>query len=200
MMNASRISVSLLGVSVLALASATGLLLWPALATSDARTAECGRLLSQAARHDEIAAARDRLRLEVADARASADRVLRSIPAAADQAHLMRMLALGTSDDMGTQTIVAGDPVPATPSGSRDLRAVPVTVDMKATFARVMDVLARAEGDRRLVRPIRVEIERPLDDKSGREANPSSLVEARIELDAVFSTGVAAHAAGEDQP
>jgi hypothetical protein len=63
-----------------------------------------------------------------------------------------------------------------------------------------MDVLARAEGDRRLVRPIRVEIERPLDDKSGREANPSSLVEARIELDAVFSTGVAAHAAGEDQP
>jgi hypothetical protein len=205
MMNASRPSIMLLGVSVSAFIGAAGFLLWPSLASSDARTAECGRLLSQAARHDEIAAQRDRLRLELEDGRARAERVLRVIPPSADQAHLMRMLAVGTSDDVGTQTIVAGDPVPATPAGSRGLHAVPVTVDMKATFARVMDVLARAEGDRRLVRPIRIEIARPAEGKDSRRADgassstSSNLVEARIELDAVFSTNAAAGAAGEGE-
>ncbi len=196
MMHASRTSLALLATSLAAVGGAAGFLLWPALEASDARTAECGRLLSQAARHDEIAAGRDRMRDSLAEARAAAARVLRSIPAEAEQAHLMRMLAVGSDGDMGTQTIVAGDAVPATPGGTGALRAVPVTIDMKATFARVMEVLARAEGDRRLVRPIRIEIERPAEGKDARgaaAANPASdgssnLVEARIELDAVYGS------------
>jgi hypothetical protein len=140
------------------------------------------------------------MRTGLAEARAAAARVLRMIPAAAEQAHLMRMLAVGADDGMGTQTIVAGDAVPATPSGNGALHAVPVTIDMKATFARVMEVLVRAEGDRRLVRPIRIEIERPSEEKGARGAAPSdNLVEARIELDAVYGSAGVPQQQGEGE-
>ena len=202
MMHASRASLVLLASSALAVVGAVAMLLVPAVSASDARTAECGRLLSQVERRDAIALERDRLRAEVIAAKASADRVLRSIPESAEQAHLMRMLAVGTGPDMGTQTIVAGDVLPATPAERCGFRAVPVTVEMKASFERVMEVLARAEGDRRLVRPIHIEIQRPAQGSTARGAaaqpEDSHLVEARIELDAVFGTAVAE--AGEEQP
>lgn len=204
MMHASRISLVMLGSSAAALVGAVALLLVPAIQSSDARHSECGRLLAQVGRHDGIALERDRLQAELVAARASAQRVLRSIPARAEQAHLMRMLAVGIGPDMGTQTIVAGDAVPARPIDSGGFRAVPVTVEMKATFAMVMDVLARAEGDRRLVRPIRIEIQRPGAERASRAgASPavivdSGLVEARLDLDAVF--GAAASDESEGNP
>jgi len=241
-------SLAVLGLSVLAVAGAAGMMLWPAVVASEERAAECGRLLSQVERHDAIAAERDAMRVDLASARTAAARVLRTIPQGADQAHLMRMLAVGTGPDMGTQTIVAGEPVPATPDGAAastggkvppsgtsatpsgisatsraranaPLRAVPVTVEMRASFERVMEVLARAEGDRRLVRPIHIEIQRPDESAAARAAarggaavapGDASLVEARLELDAVFAAGIAAtdlagadsaavEGAGEDQ-
>ncbi len=207
MMRASNTSLTCFGLSVVALAACSGFMLWPAVAASDSRTAECGRLLARAAQHDVIALERDRVRGDLADARASASRVLRTIPRDADQAHLMRMLAVGTGPDVGTQTIVAGVSLPATPAANSAFRAIPVTVEMKATFARVMEVLARAECDKRLVRPIHIAITRPAVDPStargagGSNASPDTgvpLVEARIELDAVFGGAVAA--AGEEQP
>lgn len=203
MNHASRTSLALLAGSVLGLAGAVGFLFMPALDESDARTAECSRLLAQVERRDAIAASRDALRAEVAAMRADASRVLRAIPSQPDQAALMRMLAVGADADMGTQTIVAGDAVPATPSGKQPFQAVPITVDMRATFERVMQVLARAEGDRRLVRPIHIEISRPPEGEKPRGANAAKfdprLVEARIELDAVFG-GPIAGAQEEQQP
>ena len=119
--------------------------------------------------------------------------VLRAIPATPDQAHLMRMLALGSSADVGTQTIVAGDALPATNGPAAGLKAVPITIEMRASFAKVIELLLRAEGDRRLVRPIGVEITRTADAKSD-DAVP--LVDARIELDAVYGVADAKSAAG----
>lgn len=200
--SASRASIAMLACSTLALAGAVGFLFMPALSESEARTAECGRLLAQVERSDSIAASRDALRAEVAAARADAARVLRTIPSGPDQAHLMRMLAVGADADMGTQTIVAGDALPATPADKAPFRAVPITIEMNATFERVMHVLARAEGDRRLVRPIHIEIMRPLEGTRQRGANAAKfdarLVEARLELDAVFAD--AATVEGEKQP
>ena len=220
--SASKGSLAVLGLSVLAVVGAGGTLLWPALVASEERIAECGRLLSQVERHDAIAAERDAMRVDLASARAAAARVLRTIPQGADQAHLMRMLAVGTGPDMGTQTIVAGESVPATPAAANTatstaagtstgashartgapLRAVPVIVEMRASFERVMEVLARAEGDRRLVRPIHIEIQRPDAGVAARAGarNPNAtagaddganLVEARLELDAVFAAAIA---------
>ena len=202
MSNASKASLAMLALSVFGVAGSAGLLLLPAIRASEARTAECGRLLSQVSRYEEIAAARDRLRAEVEVVRRDSVRVLRTIPGTADQAQLMRMLAVSTGPDMGTQTIVAGDPLPATMRGESGFQAVPVTVEMKASFERVMEVLARAEGDRRLVRPIRVEITRPQEEpaRGSRAASgqPGNFVEARIEVDAVY--GVAAEAAEGAEP
>jgi len=237
---ATKGSLSVLGLSVLAVAGAAGMLLWPAVVASEERAAECGRLLSQVERHDAIAAERDAMRADLASARVAAARVLRTIPQGADQAHLMRMLAVGTGPDMGTQTIVAGEPVPATPAAASPtnaatnatanattgatrvrtdapLRAVPVIVEMRASFERVMEVLARAEGDRRLVRPIHIEIQRPDAGASARagarnaggaaagtDDGAATLVEARLELDAVFAAAIAgadlAAADGHDAP
>jgi hypothetical protein len=238
---ATKGSLSVLGLSVLAVAGAAGMLLWPAVVASEERAAECGRLLSQVERHDAIAAERDAMRADLASARVAAARVLRTIPQGADQAHLMRMLAVGTGPDMGTQTIVAGEPVPATPAAAPNptnaaanattnattgatrvrtdapLRAVPVIVEMRASFERVMEVLARAEGDRRLVRPIHIEIQRPdagaIARAGARNAGgaaagtvdgAATLVEARLELDAVFAAAIAgadlAATDGQDAP
>ena len=199
---ASRISLTLLGCSMLAVGAASGFLLWPALEASDARHTECGRLLSQIERADDIAVERDRVRTELESVRASAHRVLRTIPSVPEQAHLMRMLAVGAGPDMGTQTIVAGEPLPASPSGNARLRAIPVTVEMIASFECVMEVLARAESDRRLVRPIHIKIQRPVAPLGAREEHfapgGGTLVEARLELDAVFDGAMAAEA--EQQP
>lgn len=238
---ATKGSLAVLGLSVLAVAGAAGMLLWPAVVASEERAAECGRLLSQVERHDAIAAERDAMRTDLASARVAAARVLRTIPQGADQAHLMRMLAVGTGPDMGTQTIVAGEPVPATPAAAPNptnaaanattnattgatrvrtdapLRAVPVIVEMRASFERVMEVLARAEGDRRLVRPIHIEIQRPDAAASARagarnaggaaagtDDGAATLVEARLELDAVFAAAIAgadlAATDGQDAP
>lgn len=201
-MRASGSSLAMLAASAIAVAGVSGFMLWPAFTASEARALECGRLLTQVARYDAIAIERDRMLGELVQARASASRVLREIPAVADQAHLMRMLAVGASSDMGTQTIVAGDVIPASASGKGGLRAVPVTVEMHASFERVMEVLARAEGDRRLVRPIHIEIQRAAFDPNARGAKQTDgalpLVEARLELDAVF--GAAITAAVEEQP
>jgi hypothetical protein len=238
---ATKGSLAVLGLSVLAVAGAAGMLLWPAVVASEERAAECGRLLSQVERHDAIAAERDAMRTDLASARVAAARVLRTIPQGADQAHLMRMLAVGTGPDMGTQTIVAGEPVPATPAAAPNptnaaanattnattgatrvrtdapLRAVPVIVEMRASFERVMEVLARAEGDRRLVRPIHIEIQRPDAGATARagarnaggaaagtDDGAATLVEARLELDAVFAAAIAgadlAATDGQDAP
>ena len=77
----------------------------------------------------------------------------------------------------------------------------------KQTLALTVDaipaeVLARAEGDRRLVRPIHIEIQRVAFDPNARGAKQTDgalpLVEARLEFDAVF--GAAITAAVEEQP
>lgn len=182
----------------------------PVLRTADDRAAESARLFARASQLDTLSAERETLRAEVAMARAEAERVLREIPSASEQGArtgaLMRALAIAAGSDVGSQTIVAGEPVPAMPSESA-FRAVPLTVEMEASFARVMEILARAESDGRLVRPIRVEIARPVD-RSGRSAEDrsaddatSGFVDATIELDAVYETARAsAVPGGEESP
>jgi hypothetical protein len=54
-----------------------------------------------------------------------------------------------------------------------------------------MEILARAEGDRRLVRPIRIEITRPqarsVAGSDRDDATQPTFVEAKLELDAVYA-------------
>lgn len=158
----------------------------PALARAEERSIETGRLHARAAQLESARGELARARVELGRAQGSSRRVLRSVPRDPDQGSLMRMLAVGAGPEVGTQTIVAGESVPATPAADGRYRAVPVTIDMQATFARVMEIVARAEETDRLVRPIRIEIARALDGERGRPPSPDGFVEARIELDAVY--------------
>ena len=162
----------------------------PALEQAQARADESGRLLARASQRDAVTRERDRARAELIATRRDALAVLRTIPARADQAHLMRLLTVGAAPDVGTQTIVAGDPLPASLATDSPYFAVPVTVEMTASFARVMELLQRAENDVRLVRPIRVEIARIVEEGRAGKPQPSPtnipLVQARLEFDAVY--------------
>ena len=178
----------------MSLAAITGFIAIPAWNRAVERASESGRLLARASQLEMLTRERDAIRSSVNAARASANAVLRSIPLHADQGSLMRMLAVSAGNDVGTQTILAGDAVPATPRES-GYHAIPVTVEMHASFARVMEILARAESDRRLVRPIRIEITRSADpstqSRNAKDAD-KGFVEARIELDAVYGNASAA--------
>ncbi|MCE2885363.1 MAG: hypothetical protein LW806_10735 [Planctomycetaceae bacterium] len=206
----SGASLAFLSASCAALGAVVFLHALPILRLADERAAESARLFARASQLDALSAEREQLRADVATARAEATRVLREIPDESEQGArtgaLMRALAVAAGREVGSQTIVAGDPVPALLSES-PFRAVPLTVEMQASFARVMEILARAESDGRLVRPIRIEIARPVD-RSGRSADErsadeaaSGFVDATIELDAVYETARASAApGGEESP
>ena len=192
----SGVSLAAFGCSLAVFASVMTLAVYPAWMRAEARATESGRLLARASQLAALESERDRLREDLKNARSASERVLRQSPTESEQGSqvgaLMRTLAVGASSEVENQTIVAGEPVPALLKESR-FRAIPLTVEMHASFSRVMEILARAEGDRRLVRPIRIEITRPqarTGSTSGRVmSEESGFVEARLELDAVYATG-----------
>jgi hypothetical protein len=199
MMRASGSSFALLGASLAALGAVIGFVAYPAVRRAEERALECGRLLGRAAQIEAATRERDTLRQRVEDTQRASRTVLRSIPAATDQAALMRMLAVATSHDVVTQVINAGEPVPASPSAKSPYHAVPVTVEMVATFPEVMNLLTRAEGSDRLVRVIKLTIEKQPKKDNRREADwDSPFVKANLELDAVY--GTAAEASDEVKP
>ena len=184
-----RTSTMLLSISV----AAVGLTVWkiaiPSFEEGERRMLEAGRLLALQSQEASLVSERERSRGDLERALSAVRATVRTIPREADQAQLMRMLAVGASEEVGTQTIVAGDPVPAINADSTPFKAVPVTVEMEATFGRVMQVLARAERDMRLVRPLHVSIVRPAEDHAGaKDAAAPRFVDARIELDAVYGS------------
>lgn len=200
MIRASGSSFALLGASLTAFGLVVGFVAYPALRRAEERALECGRLLGRAAQIESATRERDVLKERVQEVQRSSRTVLRSIPATTDQATLMRMLAVETSPHVLTQVINAGESVPASPAARMPFRAVPVSVEMVATFPEVLGLLTRAEGSDRLVRAIKLTIEKQAKKDSRREADwDSPFVKATLELDAVY--GVAAdNAAPEVKP
>lgn len=187
MIRPSGTSLGLLGASVAAFGLVVGFLVVPALRRADERALECGRLYARIGKIESARLERDEIRERVESAQASSQSVLRQIPDATDQAALMSMLALETGSSVLSQTVTAGEPVPATPRSKESLKAVPVTVEITATFDEVMGLLARAENDRRLVRAIRVEMEKATRPDNRRDIDwDSPFVRATIELDAIY--------------
>ena len=190
----SRASLWFLGMACASFVLVMTLVAYPAWMRAEARSAESGRLLARASQLAMLEAERDQLRRDLASTRQDCAHVLRTIPTEEEQGSqmgaLMRTLAIGAGTDVQNQTIVAGEPIPALLRESR-YRAIPLTVEMQASFSRVMEILARAEGEKRLVRPIRIEITRPQErsgagsDREG--ATQSAFVEAKLELDAVYA-------------
>lgn len=192
MMRASGSSFALLGASVVALGLTIGFSAYPTLRRAEESALESGRLLGRAAQIESVTRERDELKKRVEAAQSSAATILRSIPTATDQASLMRMLAVETSPDVLTQTINAGDSVPASPAPRMPYRAVPVSVEMVATFPEVLELLSRAEGSERMVRAIKLSIEKQSKRDNRRESDwDSPFVKATLEFDAVYGSAEA---------
>lgn len=91
---------------------------------------------------------------------------LKLVPEAADVAGLMRRLSLPVDGrTVLDQTFTAGNPCDAVPGEDLNERALPLTVDMEATFDSVFALICAAERMDRLVRisSVRVAAERPGD-------------------------------------
>jgi hypothetical protein len=199
MMRAAGSSFALLGASLAALGVVIGFVAYPALRKAEERALECGRLFGRAAQIDAVTRERDLLKERVQEVQRSSRTVLRSIPVTTDQATLIRMLAVETSPRVLTQVINAGESVPASPAPRMPYRAVPVSVEMVATFPEVLELLTRAEGSDRLVRAVKLTIEKQPKKENRREADwDSPFVKATLELDAVY--GAAADTAPEVKP
>src|SRR5690606_22693203 len=95
----------------------------------------------------------ERLTAEVAQQRLRIEREFKIIPESADIASLIRKLSLPVDQTMvRDQTFTAGSPGDAIPGGASPLQAIPLMVDMEATFDSVFALVRSAESVDRLVR------------------------------------------------
>ena len=187
----SNSSITLLAASIVGLGVVCAFVAFPAVTRAETRALESGRLVARASQLESATKERDDLRARVEAARVASRAVLRAIPTHPDQASLMRMLAVETKPTVLMQTINAGDPVIASPLEELTFSAVPIKVEMVATFPEIMGLLSLVEGGDRLVRPIRITLEKQAKRDNRREADwDSPFVRAMIDLDAVYGSAV----------
>lgn len=109
----------------------------------------------------------------------------KSVPTSADIADVMRRLSMSPDGvTVKDQTFTAGTPASAL-TGNQDkdtVLAMPLTVDMKANFESIFDLLLRAESMQRLLRVTTIRIGWDQEDTSVE----SSLLSASIGLEAVY--------------
>lgn len=129
------------------------LLVWPSVRATRSAEAEIETLRRKIALRAEQTQRVERAarELDLLERRVEAD--FRVIPESADIAQIMRILSLPVDErTVFDQTFTAGAAVEAVTGSSFPERAVPLSVDMKATFDSVYLVLATAERTERLVR------------------------------------------------
>ena len=147
----------------------------------------------------------ERLAREVRDLRMRMDAELKEIPATADMANLMQKLSQPVDYvNVISQNLTTGSAAdaligldPAVPtranaaSSGGGMKAMPLTVDMEATFESVFALIQSAESVKRLVRVASVRINCKRDEKSPQ----ASSVRATIVLEAIFDPPAAIEAA-----
>ncbi len=125
----------------------------------------------------------ERLTAEVAQQRLRIEREFKIIPESADIASLIRKLSLPVDQTMvRDQTFTAGSPGDAIPGGASPLQAIPLMVDMEATFDSVFALVRSAESVDRLVRVSSVRMMCKRDEAQ----NDRPILKATVSLDAIF--------------
>jgi len=169
--------------SLLTLVVGGGLLVWP----NHRQTGEIGdeislledKIAGLAAQTEEV----ERLAGEYSRLKRRIDEQLKAIPQSPDVAGLMRKLSLpvdGTT--VMDQTFTAGSPGSAIVGEESAERAMPLTVDMKATFDSVLALIRAVESIDRLIRvaSVRMVAER---DETAAEA---PLLTASVGLEVIY--------------
>ena len=110
---------------------------------------------------------------------------LREIPSVVSEAYISDALALKVDDGGATSWSIRQLPIEDLSKESdakKQLRSLPVVVEMQGRFGFVLEALNRVEASDRLIRV------RTLRVKRSRDSN--DLVEADFEIDTVFATGL----------
>lgn len=124
-----------------------------------------------------------RLVRDVGEAQRQVDEELKQVPAAPEIASLMPQLSLPVDGErVLDQTFNAGNPVEAVPGDPDAPQAVPVIIEMQATFDSIFAILRAAETMDRLIRvtSVRIACERP------DEEQDQDILTASIGLDAIY--------------
>jgi len=133
----------------------------------------------------------DRLGAQVSKARWRMEHDLKEIPDSPDIAGLIRKLSQevdhSTVLDQTFTAGTAGDAVAG--GGESQMQAMPLTVDMEATFESVFALLRNAESMHRLIRVASVHVVCKRDDKKPQIGTP--IVRARGGLEAIYESAPA---------
>jgi Tfp pilus assembly protein PilO len=142
-------------VSFTVLTLGCALLVWPARRDARETRAEIAKLEKKIESLDEAHAAVDRLSAELEESRRYAAEQLKAIPRSPDVAQLMRRLSMPVDGrHVLDQTFTAGSAHPAVAGTGEDFaeQAMPLTVDMQASFDSIFALLRLSESMDRLVR------------------------------------------------
>jgi len=164
---------------VLGTAAGFFVLAWPEYrraAATNTRVQAIRDRISRSAEETEVVRG---LAQDLIDTRRRYENELKHIPAQPGMADLMTALSVPVDGvDVVDQTLTVGSGGPVAQVEDESLHALPLTIDMIATFDLVFDVLKTAEDMNRLVRVASVRIER--------DGERADLVSATIELEAIY--------------
>jgi Tfp pilus assembly protein PilO len=169
---------------VFAFAAGTAMLVWPGHRRKtevDRRLASLREMVDSV---DQRIVEVERLTAEVERMEQQLENDLRDIPARPDTVELIRRLSMPRDDvTVLDQSFLTSGPAAAVPGGDVRTKAMPVTVEMEASFDAVFALIDAAESMPRLVRVAGVKLSA---DRDRRKDAVVPFVTARVELDAIF--------------
>lgn len=171
--------------------------IWPnyhEVATTAARISE---LQYKAANSEEQTTAVKGLTDEVERERAFIRKELKFVPESADVAGLIGVLSVPVDGrTVQDRQFTRGKPVEAAPGGQSGAQAMPLTVEMKATFPAVFRLLQMVESMKRLVRVSSVR----LSSEKAADAQEESVITALIGLEAIYDESQSVSTAPAPRP
>jgi Tfp pilus assembly protein PilO len=179
---------TLASLAVLIIISLMGLLLiWPNYRRASAVWHQVEELNSRIDRFGSQAEEQQRLAAQLKSIEGRVLNELKVIPSSADLATLIRKLSQVVDRvRVLDQTFTAGTPGAAIIGSPSSMQAMPLTVDMQATFDSVFALLQNAESIDRLVRVNSVRVICKRDEKNAETMNESPIVKATVGLEAIF--------------
>jgi hypothetical protein len=168
--------------AVLALGGVT--LVWPNARQISQTRERIAELQTRSADVEQIAETVEKLSRMMRDAQQRVDRDAKIIADRPDVPSMIRRLSFPIDGEhVMDQTFNAGAVVEPLPESYPTIRAIPVTMEMKATFDSIYEVLHAVESLDRLVRPRTIRLRRDAE-KVNRRGEP--IIETVMVFDAVY--------------
>jgi Tfp pilus assembly protein PilO len=182
--NVTRKTILAVGGMVALLVVGVAFLAWPAYRDALQIRSQTQQLLEKSQRLQGDTRVVTRLAERVRNLRTHVERDLKVIPDEPRIAEMMRRLSLPVDGiTVRDQTFAAGSPKPASTQHEVPFNAVPVTVELDASFDAIFSLLRATESTPQLIRVHSVHIERSAEE--GKSQVPSDWLHATLSLEAI---------------